>query len=248
MQLLIIRHAQSSNNYIAEDIDYDTYMAQRVPEPPLTEIGQQQAQLVADHLAGVTHPEVAHEKAPSPNALGYGITKLYCSPMWRTLQTALPISKAIGIPAEVWVDIHEHGGVFHGNPRQGDAIENFSGFNRQEMLDKFPGYLLPEEITAQGWWFGGYEEIAGCCERALRVAETLHTWAETMENERIAIVSHGTFADTLIKALFKQDFESPLGYYHYNTALTRIDWTHRGYLVMRYLNRTQHLPVELITK
>lgn len=248
MQLLIIRHAQSSNNYIAENIDYDTYMAQRVPEPPLTDIGQKQAQLVAEHLAGATHPETAHEKAPSANALGYGITKLYCSPMWRTLQTALPISKALGLPAEVWVDIHEHGGIFRGNPHRGDKIINFPGLTRQEMLDSFPGYILPEEITEQGWWFSGYEEIAGCCERALRVAEALNTWAETTENERIAIVSHGTFADTLIKALFKQNFESPLGYYHYNTAITRIDWTHRGYLVLRYLNRTQHLPVDLITK
>jgi len=247
MQLLIIRHAQSANNALAEGVDYDEYMANRSPEPPITEIGERQAQLVAAHLAANTHPEIAHEKPASDNHPGYAITKLFCSPMLRTLQTAQHISKAIGVQPQVWIDIHEHGGLFHGNPRHGGEIVNFTGLTRQEMLDNFPGCQVPAEITERGWWFKGYEEIAGCCERAVQVAQTLQRWAEETPDERIAIVSHGTFADTLIKALFKQDFESLLGYYHYNTAITRIDWTHRGYLVLRYLNRTQHLPVDLIT-
>jgi 2,3-bisphosphoglycerate-dependent phosphoglycerate mutase len=249
MQLLIIRHAQSTNNYLADFVDgYDDYMEKREPEPPLTEIGQRQAQLIAEHLAGAEHPEMAHEHTPNNASQGYAITQLYCSPMLRTLQTALPISQALKLQPEVWIDIHEHGGLFHGNPRNGNPVTNFSGMTRQEYLESFPGYNLPPEITDQGWWFDGYEEMAGCNERALRAAQTLHEWSETKPDERIAIVSHGTFADALIKALFKQDFESMLGYYHYNTAITRIDWTHRGYMVLRYLNRTQHLPVELVTK
>ena len=46
MQLLIIRHAQSANNALAEGVDYDEYMANRSPEPPITEMGERQAQLV----------------------------------------------------------------------------------------------------------------------------------------------------------------------------------------------------------
>ncbi len=248
MQLLIIRHAQSFNNYIAEDLPYDEYMEKRSHEPPITELGQRQAQLLADHLAGDVHPEVAYERTPNQNGFGYEITRLYCSPMLRTLQTALPISKALGVQPQVWIDIHEHGGVFQGNPRSEAGVTNFPGLTRQACLEGFPGYTLPAEITEEGWWFGGYEEIASCNQRAVRAAETLQQWSEAMPDERIAIVSHGTFADALIKALFKQDFESSLGYYHYNTAITRIDWTHRGFMVLRYLNRTQHLPVELITK
>ncbi|MCX6046958.1 MAG: histidine phosphatase family protein [Chloroflexi bacterium] len=243
MQLLIIRHAQSFNNYIAEDLPYDEYMEKRSHEPPITELGQRQAQLLADHLAADDHPEVAYNQNG-----GYDITRLYCSPMLRTLQTALPISKALGLQPQVWIDIHEHGGIFQGNPRSEAGVTNFPGMTRQECLENFPGYTLPAEITEEGWWFGGYEELTGCNERALRAAQTLQQWAEETPDERIAIVSHGTFADALIKALFKQDFESQLGYYHYNTAITRIDWTHRGFMVLRYLNRTQHLPVELITK
>lgn len=249
MQLLIIRHAQSTNNALADYVTgYDDYMEKREPEPPITETGQRQAQLVAEHLAGDTHPEANHERTLAHDSRGYGVTRLYCSPMLRTLQTAQPISQALQLQPEIWPDIHEHGGLFHGNPRSSVPVTNFSGMTRQEYIDSFPGYVLPPVLTEQGWWFGGYEEMAGCNERALRAAQTLHEWAETTPDERIAIVSHGTFIDALLKALFKQDFESLLGYYHYNTAITRVDWTQRGYMVLRYLNRTQHLPVELITK
>lgn len=247
MQLFIIRHAQSANNRIAESVEYDEYMEKRDPEPPITELGERQARLVAAHLAGDEHPEAGYESTAAQGGRGYGITHLYCSPMLRTLQTGLPISQAIGVKPEIWLDIHEHGGCFHGNPRRG-KVTNFPGLTRQAILETFPTYEVPTVITEQGWWSSGYEEMAGCCERAISVAGILHNWAECRADDRIAIVSHGTFADALIKALFKQDFESQLGYYHYNTAITRIDWTPRGYLVLRYLNRTQHLPVELISK
>ena len=247
MQLFIIRHAQSANNRIAESAEYDEYMEKRDPEPPITEIGERQALLVAEHLAGDEHPEAGQESTTAQGGRGYGITHLYCSPMLRTLQTALPISQAIGVKPEIWLDIHEHGGCFHGNPRSG-KVTNFPGLTRQAILETFPHYEVPAVITEQGWWSSGYEEMTGCCERATRVAAVLQEWSKTRVDDRIAIVSHGTFADALIKALFKQDFESQLGYFHYNTAITRVDWTQRGYVVLRYLNRTQHLPVALITK
>jgi len=258
MHLFIIRHAQSTNNQVAELVEtnreatkaaaYDDYMAKREPEPPLTELGKAQARLLAEHLAGVEHAEAPHEHAQPQHRRGYGFTRILCSPMLRTLQTVQPISRALRLPPEVWIEIHEHGGCFHGNPRSANPVINFPGMTRQEILAMFPDYTLPAEITEQGWWSSGYEEITGCCERATKVAHTLHGWAEAQLDERIAIVSHGTFADALIKALFKQDFEAPIGYYHYNTAITRIDWTARGYLVLRYANRIQHLPPPMITK
>ena len=79
-------------------------------------------------------------------------------------------------------------------------------------------------------------------------AATLRAWATAREGERIALVSHGTFLDALIKALFGQDFASQLYYTHYNTAISRIDFTPKGFLLLRYLNRTEHLSPELITR
>lgn len=245
MKLFLIRHAQSLNNFLAEQVKLDEYMTQRSPEPPLTEIGFRQAELVAAHLAGNRYPEVEQEKSNATP--GYGFTRLYCSPMLRTLQTAQPISKAFGLTPQVWIDIHEHGGIFDGDPQKGPVGQHF-GLTRQEMIELFPGYELPAEVTENGWWPGGYEEMEGCYQRAQRVAEQLRAWAPTMAEERIALVAHGTFMDALIKAILGQDFASQLYYSHYNTAITRLDFTPRGFILLRYLNRTEHLPPDLITR
>ena len=61
------------------------------------------------------------------------------------------------------------------------------------------------------------------------------------------MVSHGTFIDCLIKALFKQIPERDLFYLHYNTALTRIDFRSDGALLLRYLDRVRHLRLEQIS-
>ncbi len=246
MKLFLIRHAQSANNFLAETVAMGEYMERRSPEPPLTEIGERQAQLVADHLVGIDYPEAGQEQADGKQQ-GYGFTKLYCSPMLRTLQTAQPISKALGVQPEVWIDIHEHGGIFHGDPEKGPVAQHF-GLTRQEMMSLFPGYQLPAEITEKGWWPGGYEEMEGCYQRAQRVADQIRTWAPIMPTERVALVAHGTFIDALIKALLGQDFAVQLYYSHYNTAITRLDFTPRGFMLLRYLNRTEHLPPNLITR
>ncbi len=246
MKLFLIRHAQSANNYLAEQAKLEEYMDQRSAEPPITEIGQRQAQLVADHLANEIHPELGQERGNSGQR-GYGFTRLYCSPMLRTMQTALPISKAVGLKPQLWMDIHEHGGIFQGDPQKGTVVDHF-GMTRQAMLEQFPDYELCDEVTDKGWWPGGYEEMDGCYQRAQRVAERLREWGNTLPDERIALVAHGTFMDALLKAILGQDFASQFYYSHYNTAITRLDYTPRGFILLRYINRTEHLPADLITR
>jgi hypothetical protein len=53
--------------------------------------------------------------------------------------------------------------------------------------------------------------------------------------------------DALLKALFRQFPDRHLFYYHYNTAVSRIDLRSDGNLGVRYLNRVSHLPLELIS-
>ncbi len=244
MKLFIIRHAQSANNFLGEQLAFDDYMAQRDPEPPLTELGQRQAALVAQHLASNQHPERKQEV----EATGYGLTRIYCSPMWRTLQTAWPISEATGLKPQVWIDIHEQGGIFRGNPHRAGDVVSYPGLTRQAINEQFPGYTLPGEVTDQGWWQGGYEPMAGCDARAAKVAQTLRQWAEELPNERIALVSHGTFAESLVRALLGLPPDHRSFFSHYNTAITRIDFLADGYLFLRYLNRIQHLTPELISR
>ncbi|MEZ4623030.1 MAG: histidine phosphatase family protein [Caldilineaceae bacterium] len=128
MKLFLIRHAQSANNLLAEQAQMDDYLARRSPEPTITELGFRQAQLTADHLASFATAVPGEGRGGDSH--GYAFTKLFVSPMLRTLQTALPISKALNLQPEVWIDIHEHGGIFHGNPQKGNVV-NYPGLTRQ---------------------------------------------------------------------------------------------------------------------
>jgi broad specificity phosphatase PhoE len=83
--------------------------------------------------------------------------------------------------------------------------------------------------------------------RAVAVAETMIQRSQNSQ-ERIALVTHGMFTNLLIKALFSQLPAPNIYYAHYNTAITRIDFYDNGTLGLRYLNRVNHLPPELITE
>jgi broad specificity phosphatase PhoE len=254
MELYIIRHAQSVNNVLADQKD-------RVCDPPLTSLGEQQARLLADHLASGWQP-ITWSPVPVPEHVetrgmlrAYGLNRLYCSPMLRSLQTAQVIGQALDLTPEVWIEIHEQGGMFL-DEGEGEARVPVGkpGMTRAEILARFPNYVLPETITERGWYTGGFEEWPACHERARIVAQTLNRWAATGNQERIAIVSHGGFADALLKALLHggpapaQNGHGPRFFYlHFNTALDRIDVDTEGRLRIAYLNRVEHLPPSMIS-
>ncbi len=251
MKLFLIRHGESANNRLDDTVtDYDDYMSKRCADPPLTELGERQAEAVAHHVATAQIPE-HHRHDLELGSVGYGITKLYCSGMLRAMQTTQPIARALGLQPTVWVDIHEHGGMFEGNPRSEAGVTNYAGMTRTAMQDRFPGYILPAEITEAGWWHGGYEAMSGCNRRAAETAETLRTWAkadlEEARNEHVALVVHGTFMDAVIKALTGQLPNEKIYYSHYNTAITRVDFLRDELAVLRYVNRSRHLSGELLT-
>jgi len=250
MKLFLIRHAESANNRIFNDMDYEKYLEQRAADPPITELGQQQAQQLAHYLERNDPPEQrllrmtlgdGQEKPLS----GYAFTKLYCSPMLRTLQTTWPISQALGMAPEIWTDIFEFGGLFHGIS-EGNIVSH-PGLTREEITEKFPGYQLPATVTEQGWWTDGQEDETAAYARAMRVAKQILAWSEQddYEDERIAMVIHGTFMSYLIKNLFDLNAGVDSGktafYHHFNTAVTRIDFLPDGQLMLRYLNRARHL-------
>ena len=238
MELYLIRHGQSVNNANGEDL------SKRHRDAPLTEIGHEQAQRVAQHLAGNDYPEMAFSRYPQQGyRVNYGLTRLYCSAMHRALQTAQPIAAALGLQPEVWVDIHEQGGIYldETNGRRG-----YPGLTRSEISTQFGGYVLPEDVTDNGWWNRDYETPSVFEARALRVAARLREWAQTHAQERVGMVSHGEFIDALIKALLNQLPGYGVYYHHYNTAITRIDFRD-GDTVLLYVNRVAHLPTTLIT-
>jgi 2,3-bisphosphoglycerate-dependent phosphoglycerate mutase len=246
MELYIIRHAQSTNN-AAEVLT----PGERVNDPPLTELGHQQAAALAKHLCDGFNPEGINDAlyaldASARQMRGFHLTKLYCSPMYRSLQTTKYIADATGLIPHVWRDIHEHGGMYLEYPDE-RGIVGFPGRTRAEILSEFPTYVLTDEITDMGWWTGALESIHQAQARALLVADDLRHQAQESPDERIAIVSHGTFVNQLIKALLNQLPSRGQWFHHLNTAITRVDFIPERGLAVQYVNRVDHLSPELIS-
>jgi 2,3-bisphosphoglycerate-dependent phosphoglycerate mutase len=242
MELYIIRHGQSTNNALGEDI------TNRVMDAPLTDLGHQQAQLVAQHLAGADYAETAFSHYPQQgHREDYGITRMYCSAMHRALQTAQPIARALNLKPEVWVDIHEHGGIYMEETE--GRYKGYPGLTRAEVTDQFADYVLPDDLTPQGWWNKDIESLHDLHERAHRVAVKLRQWSKdpVMTQERVALVTHGMFIDCLIKALLDQLPGKQFYYHHYNTAITRIDLQMSGHIDVRFINRSSHLSADMIS-
>ncbi len=239
MILYLIRHGQSSNNQLDEEFkaqpgsySMDDYMVRRVAEPPLTAMGEEQAARLGTYLGGQP------------------IERLFCSPMLRTMQTMQPVADALSRDPIVWIDLHEHGGIFERKGLNADAV-GYPGLGRAQMAEKFPGFRL-DGIGEGGWWYGGEEDREGCHARALRVLETLHRMAgELAEEDSIAAVSHGTFMDSLLKAIVGRLPGNEFYFNHHNTGITRVDflpWGGRRVVAfVRYVNRTEHLADDDLT-
>ncbi len=246
MNIYFIRHAESANNRLAESADFDTYVATRSFDPTITEIGEQQADALAQHLVEGRQPEFSRKDRPRRQ--GYGLTRLVCSPMQRTLQTAAPTARRLGLPLEVWTDIYEQGGLFEGDPRMEEGARAHSGLARSEIERRFPGSVLPKEVTERGWWDRGYEEMEEAEERAVVVGERLLALAEAQPQTQLGFVTHGTFLNLLLRALLGVPAEAPMYFFHANTGITRVEFADDGFRVLRYTNRTAHLPADLMTR
>jgi len=245
MELYIIRHGQSENNVLQNEIE-------RTSDPNLTDLGKQQAQKLADYLSDSRNRDPGFNSGSGftgdVNANPFGITHLYCSAMIRALQTTAPLAKALGLKPEIWLDIHEQGGMYL--DKDGNKV-GFPGMTRREILGEFPDYVLPQTITNAGWYDAtrGYEEIYASAGRAIKVTLELRRRATEdadFKTARIAIVTHGTFIDQMLKAFMGQLPNRQYYFTHYNTAITCLSIT-ADYILMRYVNRIDHLPHEMIS-
>ncbi|MFT5365709.1 MAG: broad specificity phosphatase PhoE [Candidatus Latescibacterota bacterium] len=227
MELYLIRHGQSQNNAWGDNDN-------RVADPTLTDIGHEQAQRVADHVRDVDQLGVEV-------GTGYGFDRLFCSAMLRTLQTTAPITQALGLTAEIWLDWHEEGGIWL---ETDEGPKGFSGLTRGEIESQFPGYKIPDEVTTDGWWNRPRETVDEMAERAKRVAAVLEDQF-VGQDIRIACVTHGAFANVLIQTLVSGGILPGVYFGHYNTGISQIDFV--DMVRPRFLNRVEHLPVHLRT-
>lgn len=240
MELFIIRHGQSGNNALANIRD-------RSVDPPLTDLGERQAEMLGEYVARGENQELSRETTGNTKyelRQGLGITSLFTSPMYRSLQTVQPVSRASGLAPRIWVDIHEEGGMFlnHGDD---EGLVGYPGRTRSEILAEFPDYVLPTSFDDTGWWNKDHEDPASLLVRATKVSEQLREMAKT--EDRVAIITHGAFMNALLNAIFGQISEGHMYYRHHNTAISRFYMDGDGRFEVLYLNSTVHLNPESIS-
>ncbi len=136
-RLFLVRHGQTLHNHVNRLAGWT--------DTPLTALGRQQAEQVADHLAGLCQPQA-----------------LYTSPLQRARETAQAIGRRLGLTPVVVPDLREmHFG----------ACENLTLDEiRQRFPDLWPRLLDEDDLTFT--WPGG-ESRAGFIQRVRQVFTTL---------------------------------------------------------------------------
>ena len=224
MEFYFIRHGQSTNNR----------GGQRNFEPPLTDLGVEQARRAGEALSEL------------------GITRLYCSPMLRTLQSATTIGELLGLVPHVFVEIHEWGGVWDDLDDGEKTV--LPGMTRSEMREVCANVVLPEEVTDDGWCFIEWDSIVPDpshgnkeVQLAYKNALTFIAYLERHHpetDEKVAAVSHGAFGSTLLSSflgLTPNDDTDRFG--HYNAAISKIHQTPERTRILHH-NQIGHLPEE----
>lgn len=255
MQLYLIRHAQSANN----DLYTRTGAAVgRHADPPLTEIGHRQAQLLAEFLAAspcrreTGAPPLVRNYVARHDRHGFGLTHLYCSLMTRSIQTAGYVAAATGLSLVAWPEIHERGGLHNIDEATGEDV-GLPGPGRAWFAAEYPHLVLPDALEDVGWWGRPPETNAEAVPRAQVV------WSQLLErhggtDDRVAVISHAGFFQSLMTALFSTGDNlaalnlgiDQMAFGMSNASISRFE-IGDGLIVLRYLNRIEFLPDELIT-
>jgi len=216
MPLLLIRHAQSVNNSLPEE--------QRTADPGLTELGRRQAGCLAARLAE-WEPDV-----------------LLTSAFRRTLETTAAVADATGLRPEILVDLHEQGGCQEG-PEPAVYVGQ-PGLSRQEILDEFGNWELPDAVDEQGWWKRKSWEKPEACEKRARwlAGELVQRFGDP--TVKVAAITHGMFKPVLVSAFLGRPFVGNewLGDL-YNTSVSQLKVSAAGAVLDSY-NDTAHLVRE----
>ena len=239
MRFYYIRHGQSINNAL---LDATGGSDGRDEDPDLTEVGKQQARLLADFIRAKDAEANGNEQALKRDYFGF--THLYTSLMLRSVQTGIVISEALKIPLNAWPEIHETGGIYFEDPASGE-FRGLPGRTRSFFQKNYQRLVLPESLNDEGWWNRPYETDEERQPRAKKVLQILLE-RHGRTGDRVAIISHGGFYMQLMREIFEVK-EEKIWFSIFNTGISRIDFSQDGSADLIYHNRTDHLPDRLIT-
>ena len=213
MNLFLIRHAQSHNNAVPD--------RERVPDPALTVLGEEQAELTAELCRSLE------------------LTRILTSPFLRTLQTAAPIARTTAIRPEVRTVLHETGGCYSGH----DVAEKRgeSGMTDNEIECSFPTFVIPDDIDEQGWWKRrAFEAWGKSHDRAKALLASLqHDFAATRET--VACIMHADIMVLFLSLFHSEPIDCPR-----NCGISRVELTTNSVQLVEY-NNVDHLPDGCVT-
>ncbi|GAB3243275.1 histidine phosphatase family protein [Kineosporia babensis] len=250
MQLVLVRHGQSSNNahFLAELAAHRARVAEdpggarigeelvgyqnRVPEPELTDLGVRQAQALGSALA--------------EGRLPFAPTYLYASPMIRAVSTARALSEASGLPILLQPDAYEVGGVQEVDPRtgvrsrcDGAALPALQGYGGNVLA---PPGLFPAD---GGPWSGGFEtDLEDALPRAQRLLSDLLITHRV--DDVVVLVCHQFFAQFVMAAALKWERPPWRRFRLDNTAHASLRLEH-GEVLTEWVNRVEHLDPADVT-
>lgn len=248
MELYFIRHGQSENN-----ANWGLGVYQESSDPELTDIGKNQAAILAEYLANNQAKKVDDKYEDDQNLHGFGITHIYTSLMVRAVSTAIPIAKGIGLPLVAWSEIHETGGIF--SRKEEDFRLGLPGKTREYFEKHYPDLILPGWLDHTGWWNQPFEERDARKPRAERVWRELlarHEEQPGRPEHRVVLISHGGFYNYLLTSALGVQMERISENMHKfwfmlnNCGITRIDLKN-GQVRVAYTNRISFLPKHLVT-
>jgi broad specificity phosphatase PhoE len=243
MHFYIIRHGRRLDEYPGSVRVYNT---------PLSDIGHQQAEALAEWLGGRR------------------LHAIYSSCMLRAIQTALPLQRKTGLPLQIWPVLCEsivdtwqekmnkhpedvlvpkswYGGVPY---NEEEALEEKRAKEEDyHFLSEFPSRFPSSQLTqpfpwAEAWWKPlereTREEGFARAELAGQALLSRHR-----DDEYVAVICHGNLGDKLLRYLLGLDRFQYRCFSMDETAVSWVEVTERGLRLMHTINSLEHLPAHL---
>ncbi|MFB3789125.1 MAG: histidine phosphatase family protein [bacterium] len=206
MEFFFVRHGQTVGN-VSGIAGLD---------PPLTETGAEQVRRAASRL------------------VQEGVTHLYCSPLYRALQTVEILREVMPLDPVISPVFCETWGTGW-NARTAD-----------QLRERFPWAQLPASMEAGRWWpqvAETPEEIDRRAREALGLIAERHRGTE----DGVCLIGHIEFGRVMFHHLMGLNSNRSVSFTFRNASFSQIRWLDEARKLIVSLNDVHHLPVELWT-
>jgi len=231
LNICLVRHAESYNNVILAEYEKEINMRmwqwtpehrhqfhlRRSEDPRLSSLGELQAENLPNHpvFSYIRLQELAQK----------GKVRLVASPMQRTIDTALPLAKALSVRIELSPIWCEAGGLYTGiSPN----LQPLPGKTPEELAAVSPWLDISKLTPNVGWWGSKTENSEEFMARVLQAEEWLFQQASTFYNAPVdpvdktpsylIIVTHSELTEALLKT--NLGTRSEVSFHLNNTAVT----------------------------